>query len=103
MSTACASDQDYDPSIWKQLDEGASFVEEGSYLESRPQQRAISSKDVIIDPQPFFDMEMNAVRDNKTNQVKGSFPHPNITHLLISDNRELLEKKLAEAIPWGLM
>jgi hypothetical protein len=41
--------------------------------------------------------------DKKTGKTITSFPHPAVTHLIISDHRRLLEEKLAEVVPWGMI
>ena len=100
LALGCADYKDYHPDIWKQLEEGMSFAEEG---DAEAVQLLNGAKDVIIDPEPFYNDEIEVTRDPKTKRIKGSFPHPGMTHLLLSDNLELLEKKLAEYVPWGLI
>jgi hypothetical protein len=80
-----------------------SFSDEVSESDLGTGVRVASTKDVIIDPEPFYNDEMDVSRDAKTKRIKNSFPHPCMTHLIMSDNLELLEKKLAEYVPWGLI
>ena len=102
VTLGCADYKHFHPSIWEQLEKGMTFAEEVELASMVG--TVISDKDVIIDPEPFYNNEMGEItRDSKTNRIKGSFPHPNMSHLLISDNLELLEKKLTEAVPWGLI
>jgi len=59
-----------------------------------------------LDPTPFYENQKDyiTVVDHADNGIaKNSFPHPNITHLIISDNREILENKLLEAYPNGMI
>mmetsp|Transcript_19826 Transcript_19826/g.33346 ORF Transcript_19826/g.33346 Transcript_19826/m.33346 type:complete len:850 (+) Transcript_19826:52-2601(+) len=98
LALGCACYKDFHPSIWKQLEDGMSYVEES---DDTPVMNG--AKDVIIDPEPFLNDEIEVTRDPKTKRIKNSFPHPGMSHLLLSDNLELLEKKLTEHIPWGLI
>ena len=34
------------------------------------------AKDVIIDPEPFYQGEVEVTRDPKTKRIQNSFPHP---------------------------
>jgi hypothetical protein len=81
---------DYHPYVWDQL------VKRG--LDD-----SASDQVVEIDDKPFLDNEVPLFINPETDSVSGTFPHPDLTHLIISDNIPLLEQKLAELLPWGLM
>ena len=100
VAIGAAAYQHFHPKIWEQLETGMTFAAEG---DQEGAQLFSGTRDVIIDPEPFYNNEYEITRDAKTNRLKGSFPHPNMSHLLVSDNLELLEKKLSDAVPWGLI
>lgn len=59
--------------------------------------------EVIIDPTPFYTGRISTRRNSITQFVEKSMPHPGLTHLILTDNPILLEKKLAACCPAGLM
>jgi hypothetical protein len=61
------------------------------------------SKAFKIDVQPWLEKKLKPTRDDKTEKVTNSIPHQKITHLIVSDDSALLEEKLEEAIPTGLI
>jgi len=50
--------------------------------------------EVIIEPKLFNDIEPFTTR---------TYPNPHATHLMISDNLDLLIEKIRNFVPWGLV
>ena len=88
-----AQPKDYHPYVWKQLEEGCMLDET---LDQEPDV-------VVIEPGPFLDGSVPLCVDKDNDTYYGTFPHPDLTHLLITDNLPLLEEKLSELVPWGLV
>ena len=83
-------ESDYHPDIWSSLMSGcrADFDdnEDGNNSDSAC---------CVINEEPF--------RTGMTSCDNGTFPHPSLTHLILTDNLPLLEEKINKMIPWGLM
>ena len=88
---------DYHPDIWAQFEAGSDI-----YLDEEAEE-SMKGKEVIIDPEPFYNGDIQVCRDPDTNFPYASMPHPGLTHLILTDNPVLLERKLATSCPAGLM
>lgn len=97
MILGIADKTDFHPDVWAQLRDGCQM----DYAQKVKDQN--EPDEVIIDPQPFFEREIRVQYDEMTGYPTKSIPHPLITHLVISDNRTLLEQKIAEVVLWGML
>ena len=92
-----ADKTDFHESVWAQLRKGC--VENYQQAEKDGKE----PEEVIIDPTPFFDKRIPVTYNPITGHPTKSIPHPALTHLIISDNRTLLEQKIAEVVLWGVI
>lgn len=97
--------KDFHPMIFSQIINNMDKVELTNILEG--DDNTDKNKEIIVlDPKPFYDRNKDyiTITDPADHGIaKNSFPHPNITHLIMSDNREILENKLLEIYPNGMI
>ena len=75
--------------IWKQFDEGCVIDYDTQLADGE------TIDNVILDlVSPFADKE---------NDEAGTYPNVSATHLILTDNINLLEQKLSDSVPWGLV
>jgi hypothetical protein len=97
-----ASIGDYHPFVWKQLEDGCSNQDTFAIgADEKP--NTFGNRTVIIEPEPFYDGTVPLYTNPETNTCSGTFPNPDLTHLILTDNMPLLEEKLNEMAPWGLI
>lgn len=85
-------ESDYHPAVWAQL-----LAECKSDFDDNANENNSDFRCCTIDEQPFRTGLIPCNRET------GTFPHPALTHLIITDNLPLLEDKINNIIPWGLM
>ena len=91
-----ANENDYNQDIWDALVEGA-----------KPRDDDMTEEDYDIVHIDYLPIQEKYKTENNRNPITGtvtnSFPHPGLTHLILTDNPVLLERKLAALCPSGLM
>lgn len=90
---------DYHPDVWRDLMNGATADFEEAHKEG------VLKEDTVLDPTLFTDGTLNSADTTHPNHKPcvGTFPNPDLTHLILSDNMELLEEKINAMVPWGLI
>jgi hypothetical protein len=94
--TGIGNAKDYHPDVWEQLLAGVGAGDEMTEEE-------LCDGKISIDDEPFRSLRIPVDRDPHTLFARNSFPHPGLTHLILTDNSVLLERRLASSCPSGLM
>lgn len=97
--------KDFHPIIFSQIINNMEKVDLTNILEGDDNNDK-NKEIIVLDPNPFYDRNKDyiTITDPADHGIaKNSFPHPNITHLIMSDNREILENKLLEIYPNGMI
>lgn len=92
-------ESDYHPDVWQALLDGAASDFEEAHKEG------LELAPTVIEPSKFMDGTLNSADPQHPNHNPdaGTCPPPGLTHLIISDNMELLEEKINAMVPWGLL